>query len=104
MTEDEIIKLQKEHGVYEIQERINSGIAWELEGFYGRQAMSMLEDGSCYLPNHPCLDAYGQIVPSREHVEPGTTGSLENAISYWKHYTNKEVNNEPAGNDNTADR
>lgn len=104
MTEDQIIELQKEHGVHEIQELINSGMAWNLEGFYGRQAMSMLEDGACYLPNYPSVNAYGQVVPSRKHVEPGTAGSLENAISYWIHFTNKEVDNEPTRDDNTADR
>lgn len=42
--------LQKECGCSDMQEKIDSGLAWKLEGSFGRQAMSCLESGACMLP------------------------------------------------------
>ena len=37
---------------------INSGLVWSLQGFYGRTAARLIEDGVCYDPeetNHACV-------------------------------------------------
>lgn len=62
-----------------MQDMINSGIAWQLEGSYGRAAMAAIETGECVLGHEGHSDAYGGYVPSRYEVEPGTKGSPEYA-------------------------
>lgn len=37
--DDEIIE--------EFQKMINSGVVWQLQGFYGRMAANMIEEGVC---------------------------------------------------------
>jgi hypothetical protein len=61
------------------QELINSGDAWRLEGHVGRTAMSLIEEGLCILGESDHRDYYGNHVPSRDQVEPGTKGSIEYA-------------------------
>ena len=40
-TDDEVIT--------EFQKMINSGVVWQLQGFYGRTAKSLIDDGYCHL-------------------------------------------------------
>lgn len=70
-TEEETIE------VY--QELINSGQAWILEGSVGRQAMALIESGQCILGEVGHRDYWGNYVPSRYEVQPGTKGSVEYA-------------------------
>lgn len=58
---------------------IDSGMAWKLEGHVGRTAMSLLESGACILGETGHRDYYGNYVPSRTEVSPGTKGSPEYA-------------------------
>ena len=58
------------------QELINSGQAWTLEGAVGREAMALIEAGQCILGPQGHYDYWGNYVPSRYEVEPGTKGSL----------------------------
>ena len=84
MDIEAIIELQKEHGIEDIQEKINSGMAWKLEGSYGRAAMSCLESGACMLPTEAHTDYYGNRVPSRDDLEDGSKGTLKNSINFWE--------------------
>jgi hypothetical protein len=59
------------------QDAINSGMAWKMQGSYGRQAMSMIEAGLCMLGEVGHKDYYGNYVPSRYEVKAGTKGSAE---------------------------
>lgn len=60
-----------------MQELINSGLAWHLEGHIGREAMGMIEDGQCMLGEEGHRDFWGNYVPSRTEVKAGTKGSPE---------------------------
>lgn len=62
-----------------LQTLINSGAAWSLEGSVGRAAMDAIEAGYCVLGEEPHRDYWGNRVPSRYEVEPGTMGSVEYA-------------------------
>lgn len=62
-----------------MQELINSGQAWRLEGHIGRQCMDCIESGDCILGEEGHRDYWGNYVPSRHEVQPGTKGSIEYA-------------------------
>lgn len=64
-----------------LQQLINSGMAWNLEGSIGRAAMACMEAGDCVLGEVANIDYYGSRIPSRFEVEPGSLGSLEYAES-----------------------
>ena len=66
-------------GLGSMQDLINSGMAWRLEGSVGRQCMAAIEAGACILGEEGFRDYYGNYVPSRYEVEPGTKGSVEYA-------------------------
>jgi hypothetical protein len=70
-TEEEVI------AVY--QHLIDTGEAWRLEGHVGRTAMEMIKRGYCILGEVSHTDYWGNKVPSRTEVKPGTLGSVEYA-------------------------
>jgi hypothetical protein len=78
-----ISKLQEDYGVAGMQRLINDGSVWHMEGSYGREAMRLLESGQCMLPKKQYKDFYGNVIPSRDNIKPGTTGSYQNACKYW---------------------
>lgn len=59
------------------QALVDSGDAWRLEGSVGRQAMELIEGGYITLGEVGHRDFWGNYVPSRHEVEPGTKGSQE---------------------------
>jgi len=65
--------------VNNLQELIDTGMAWKLEGSVGRAAMRAIEDGECVLGEVGHKDYWGNYVPSRYEVEAGTKGSMEYA-------------------------
>ncbi|MCA1799786.1 MAG: hypothetical protein LC650_00645 [Actinobacteria bacterium] len=62
-----------------MQELIDSGAAWRMEGSMGRAAMDAIESGQCVLGEVGHTDYWGNYVPSRYEVKPGTKGSMEYA-------------------------
>jgi hypothetical protein len=63
-----------------LQALIDSGMAWRLEGAVGRAAYAAIEAGYCMLGHAAHKDYWGNLVPSRTMVEPGSIGSFE----YWQ--------------------
>lgn len=59
------------------QDLVNTGMAWKLEGSIGRTAMNLIEAGQIMLGEEGHRDYYGNYVPSRYEVKPGTKGSPE---------------------------
>jgi hypothetical protein len=57
------------------QDLIDSGQAWLMEGHVGRTAMTLIEDGFCMLGTEGHRDYWGNYIPSRAEVVPGTKGS-----------------------------
>lgn len=62
-----------------MQELIDTGMAWKLQGSTGRRAMDMIEAGLCTLGKTGHKDYYGNYVPSRDEVKAGAKGSAEYA-------------------------
>jgi hypothetical protein len=83
-----IYKLQREYGLAEMQEAINTGMAWKMEGSVGRRAMELLRTGACVLPKTAVVDVYGNRVPSRDELVSGTLGTFENAVNFWSNDEN----------------
>ena len=67
----------EEEAIVGYQGLIDSGQAWKLEGHVGRTAMDLIESGRCALGEEGHRDYWGNYVPSRHEVEPGTKGSIE---------------------------
>ena len=83
MNLQEIENLQETYNVADTQKRINDGSIWKFEGSAGRFAMSLLDSGVCFLPDHKTSDYYGTIIPSREVLEDGTKGTIGNCSRFW---------------------
>lgn len=60
-----------------LQNLINSGMAWTLEGSIGRTCMAALENGDVMLGTEIKYDFYGNHIPARTMVQPGTKGSRQ---------------------------
>jgi hypothetical protein len=59
------------------QDLVNTGAAWTMDGSTGREAMRLIENGDILLGEVGHRDYYGNYVPSRYEVKPGTKGSAE---------------------------
>lgn len=77
VTNDEMVETREEYinEIYELQQLINTGDAWRLEGSIGRAAMGAITAGECMLGEEGHRDYWGNYVPSRYEVEEGTKGS-----------------------------
>jgi len=54
-----------------------------LEGSVGRAASDALESGVCFLPTQSSRDFWGNLIPARQHLQPGSKGTLENAARFF---------------------
>ena len=91
ITLEQIAELQSEYGLTDLQKFIDTGDAWLTEGHIGRTAMSAMEQGACLLPEESHSDYYGNIVPSRNTLMPGTKGTLLNAQNFWQNVLDGEI-------------
>ena len=87
-TVDKIIALEngeldEDETTIAMQEMINSGMAWKLQGSYGRSAMDMIEAGLCMRGEEDHFDTYGNHVPSRYQIKEGTKGSRQYVIERY---------------------
>jgi hypothetical protein len=64
-----------------IQEAINGGTAWKLQGSAGRAMMEAINGGAALLGKQPAFDYYGNRIPSRDEVKAGTRGSYEFVVA-----------------------
>lgn len=74
---DEDDENEDDFGLGSIQDLIDSGNAWRLEGHIGRQCVAAIENGAAILGPRPVRDYYGNLVPAWWMVEAGTKGSPE---------------------------
>ena len=58
-----------------LQAMIDAG-SWSFQGSMGRAMMDAIEDGRCILGPNGARDYWGNYIPSRFEVEPGTMGSI----------------------------
>lgn len=79
----QVKSMQKLYGYAELQKMIDTGMAWHMEGSYGRMAMDALRSGACMLPTSSRRDAYGNNIPSRYQVAEGSTGSYKNTVNFY---------------------
>lgn len=57
-------------------QRMISGGQWSFEGSVGRAMHDAIEAGVCVLGASPATDYWGNRIPSRYEVKPGTMGSI----------------------------
>ena len=69
----------EEEAIEGLQDLIDTGMAWTLEGSVGRAAMAAIESGQCVLGPESRNDYWGNRIPSRTEVVPGTKGTVEYA-------------------------
>lgn len=79
----QVKSMQKLCGYAELQKMIDTGMAWHMEGSYGRMAMDALRSGACMLPTSSRRDAFGNTIPSRYQVAEGSTGSYKNTVNFY---------------------
>jgi len=83
LTIERIQELQNEYGLTPAQNLMNSGDIWKFEGSVGRTASDLLEAGVLVLPEERRSDYYGNVIPARGDLKPGTKGTLQNAQRFW---------------------
>lgn len=88
---NQIELLQKKYGYSNVQNRINTGSIWNFQGSVGRAAMGLLESGICFLPDESTQDYYGNYIPSRNELQAGTKGTLENSQKFWQKVIDGEI-------------
>ena len=63
-----------------MQRRINDGSIWLFEGSAGRAAMELLDAGVCLLPKTRTRDYWGNTIPARTDLKPGTKGTWQRVV------------------------
>jgi hypothetical protein len=70
-------QLDEVEAVAVFQSLIDDGSVWRLQGQYGRVAMQLINAGKCTLGPASCQDYFGNRIPGRFEVKPGSPGSPE---------------------------
>ena len=63
---DETPTLEEIHDAW--QSLVDSGAVWSLQGWYGRTAMDLLNEGTLKFPENETFDYYGNRIPTRKDV------------------------------------
>ena len=84
MNSSKIKSMQKAYGFAKLQNMINTGDVWKMEGSFARGAMRSLEAGMCMLPKEPRADYYGNRIPSRDELQKGSKGTYQNCAKFWQ--------------------
>lgn len=58
-----------------LQRQINSGTIWHMQGACGRAAMDAITAGACLCAFVGSRDYWGNYVPARSDLKPGTKGT-----------------------------
>lgn len=75
---------------FKLQALINTGMAWKLEGSVGRAAMAAIKSGQCMLGPTLQHDYWGNTIPARHMVQPGTLGSFQSVVdAYGQDYADQ---------------
>ena len=72
-------EVTREEYFQSIQRCINSGM-WGMQGSFGRAMMDAIKSGYCMLGTSDASDYWGNHIPSRDQVKPGTKGSYEYVV------------------------
>ena len=83
MKFQKVKSMQKLYGYAELQMMIDTGMAWRMEGSYGRMAMDAILSGACMLPTSSRRGSYGNTIPSRYQVAEGSAGSYRNTVNFY---------------------
>lgn len=68
-------ELDQEESAKLMQSMVNSGMAWKMQGSYGRACMDAINAGLIMLGKRGRHDYWGSYVPARDEVQEGTKGS-----------------------------
>lgn len=66
-----------------LQVAVNDGAAWKFQGSVGRNLMESINEGAILLGRKPAADYYGNRIPSRDEVKPGTKGSYDFVVEHF---------------------
>lgn len=66
-----------DYAATDLQRDINSGLVWHLEGSVGRSAMDSIRAGRAMVGKVRRTDYWGNTVPARSDLEPGSFGTRE---------------------------
>lgn len=82
---DDDFEYEEEYSVeeqaLEVQRQINALHYWRFEGSVGRTLIDFINSGYCLLGHDDTHDYYGNHIPSRDQVQPGTKGSYEYVVN-----------------------
>ena len=67
----------------QMQQLLDDGSVWRLEGSAGRAAMEAITSGACFLANVPSRDYYGNRIPARGELKEGSKGTLQNCARFY---------------------
>lgn len=79
--------------VAQLQDWVDSGVAWHLEGSVGRQASDLLAAGVLVLGPNRTRDYWGTAIPAYTDVldEPDSSGSVANAEAWWAEHDAEDL-------------
>ena len=84
----QIMKLQKEFGIIDLQEKLLTEDLFNARGILGAHILNYLEMGALFLPEKSSVNSNGDITPSRYFYDD--FGTLEISQNFWEFVTKRE--------------